>query len=324
MKYELTSGRNFNRTVVVIDEVDIFACAYNENVKKIKFTDEIAPKGATVPGFSDSIIDLSKDKDGSIVGWIEDDGVYKVSTQTKGQKIIFNENCDYMFEDCTKLKGIDFNFIDTSKVESMSSMFRNCLCLKELDLSSFDTSKVENMAGILGGCENLEELDLSSFDTSKVSSVAWMFDGCRNLKELDLSSFDTSKVERMSRMFSECINLERLDLSGFDTSKVKDMSEMFSCCKNLKELDLSSFDTSHVDMIYNMFDNTYNLLKERLNTSDRYILSEFKKEQAPKKEKLLASENINPKNLKLKDSKTKEDKENSFHSLNDSDNDIPF
>ena len=56
MKYELTSGRNFNRTVVVIDEVDIFACAYNENVKKIKFTDEIAPKGATVPGFSDSII----------------------------------------------------------------------------------------------------------------------------------------------------------------------------------------------------------------------------------------------------------------------------
>lgn len=34
MKYELTSGRNFNRTVVVLDEVDIFACAYNENVKK--------------------------------------------------------------------------------------------------------------------------------------------------------------------------------------------------------------------------------------------------------------------------------------------------
>lgn len=102
------------------------------------------------------------------------------------------------------------------------------------------------------------------------------------------------------------------------------MSEMFSCCKNLKELDLSSFDTSHVDMIYNMFDNTYNLLKERLNTSDKYILSEFKKEQTPKKEKLLASENINPKNLKLKDSKTKEGKENSFHSLNDSDNDIPF
>lgn len=272
MKYELTSGRNFNRTVVVIDEVDIFACAYNENVKKIKFTDEIAPKGATVPGFSDSIIDLSKDKDGSIVGWIEDDGVYKVSTQTKGQKIIFNENCDYMFEDCTKLKGIDFNFIDTSKVESMSSMFRNCLCLKELDLSSFDTSKVKDMS--------------------------WMFSGCENLQELDLSQLDTSKV--------------------------KDMSEMFSCCKNLKELDLSSFDTSHVDMIYNMFDNTYNLLKERLNTSDRYILSEFKKEQAPKKEKLLASENINPKNLKLKDSKTKEGKENSFHSLNDSDNDIPF
>lgn len=298
MKYELTSGRNFNRTVVVIDEVDIFACAYNENVKKIKFTDEIAPKGATVPGFSDSIIDLSKDKDGSIVGWIEDDGVYKVSTQTKGQKIIFNENCDYMFEDCTKLKGIDFNFIDTSKVESMSSMFRNCLCLKELDLSSFDTSKVKDMS--------------------------WMFSGCENLQELDLSQLDTSKVEYMSHMFRGCKNITQLDLSSFDTSKVSSVAWMFDGCRNLKELDLSSFDTSHVDMIYNMFDNTYNLLKERLNTSDRYILSEFKKEQAPKKEKLLASENINPKNLKLKDSKTKEGKENSFHSLNDSDNDIPF
>ena len=69
MKYELISGREFNKALSRIRLVEL---------QLIEFTDEAAPKGVELK-------DLSNDGDGSIVGWIKD-GTYKVSTQTKGKK----------------------------------------------------------------------------------------------------------------------------------------------------------------------------------------------------------------------------------------------
>ena len=78
MKYQLIKGEVFN----------YYVC--QEPTKHIIFTDEQAPKSVKLK-------DLSNDKDGSVVGWLENDGVYKVSTQIEGQKVIFNEDCSYMF-----------------------------------------------------------------------------------------------------------------------------------------------------------------------------------------------------------------------------------
>lgn len=114
MKYELITGKDFNKKIPFYDIDCIF------------FTDEAAPKGVEVT-------DLSKDGDESVMGWMEDDGVYKVSTQVENQKILFNENCIEMFANRKELKRIEFKMVDTTKVEYMVKMFYNCEKLKELD-----------------------------------------------------------------------------------------------------------------------------------------------------------------------------------------------
>lgn len=58
--------------------------------------------------------------------------MYKVSTQKKEQKVIFNEDCKSMFgvfeyegfgEKHRIFKKIDFAMVDTSNVKNMSEMF---------------------------------------------------------------------------------------------------------------------------------------------------------------------------------------------------------
>ena len=165
MKYELIRGETFNY-------INYNICL--EGIIQIIFTDKIAPKGVELD-------DLSNDRDGSVVGWKEDDGVYKVSTQTKGMKVIFNRDCESMFDECLGLKKIVFEMVDTSKVEYTSYMFYECTNLTNLDLSSFDTSNVTNMNHMFAKCENLEKLDLSNFNTSKVQYMSGMFEDCEKL-----------------------------------------------------------------------------------------------------------------------------------------------
>ena len=188
MKHELISGREFNKALFELKEIRV-----------IEFTDEVAPKEKGV-----ELEDLSNDRDGSVVGWLENDGVYKVSTQNEGQKIIFNEDCKKMFADFLHLKEIEFCMIDTTHVTDMSEMFDECEELEKLDLSGFDTSKVKYMNGMFAWCKNLKELDLSGFDTLNVTDMSEMFAGCVNLRELDLSHFDTSNVRDKTEMFRNC------------------------------------------------------------------------------------------------------------------------
>lgn len=245
MKYQLVSGEEFNEIKEVLD------------ANHIIFTDEVAPKGVKVT-------DLSKDRDGSVVGWMEDDGVYKVSTQAEGQKAFFNEECAFMFSDCKNLKAIDFNFIDTSKVENMGYMFDGCKNLGELDLSGFDTSKVDTMTGMFKDCEKLKKLDLHKLDTSHVTNMWGMFYNCENLKEINLSHFDTSNVTNMSEMFTCCTSLKELNLVSFNTSNVINMMQMFFYCDHLEKLNVSSFNTSNVQYMQEMFAGCSKLKKIRL------------------------------------------------------------
>ena len=153
MKYELASGEDFNHSLL-----------RKKDIRAILFTDEVAPKGK-------ELTDLSNDFDGSIVGWMEDDGVYKVSTQEKGQKVIFNEYCAYMFAGLDDLDMIDFLMTDTQYVVIMSNMFSLCKSLTTLDLKPFYTKNVVCTDSMFKGCEKLSDIDLSNFDTSNVKDM---------------------------------------------------------------------------------------------------------------------------------------------------------
>ena len=220
MKCDLISGKDFNNTVPLYD------------IDCIVFMDEVAPKGV-------ELTDLSNDKDGSIIGWMEDNGVYKVSTQIEGQKILLNRNCIEMFANRKWLKRIEFKMADTTKTENMMKMFFNCEGLKQLDLSKCNTENVINMSEMFTGCKRLRRLDLSSFNTSRVIDMSFMFERCRHLVGIGMQGFNTQNVVDMIGMFSECAKLEDLNLVGFDMSKVEDMSYMFDGCSELKRLYIS-------------------------------------------------------------------------------------
>ena len=219
------------KSSMLIDGPD-FKKKVTTKASSIIFTDEIAPKEAYT-------IDLTVVQDGSVVGWKDRYGVWKISTQDKKKAILFNTNSASMFY-YPFLKNIDFHNVDTSNVTSMRSMFYDC-GITNLDLSSFDTSQVTDMAYMFNSCSNLISVNLSSFDTSKVTDMRAMFWRCSDLTNLDLSSFDTSNVTDMNYMFHECYDLTSVNLSSFDTSNVKDMSSMFESCESLESLDLSSF-----------------------------------------------------------------------------------
>lgn len=239
--YKLMSGSEFFSKLSGIDS----------NATSLVFTDTTAPDTATT-------YDLTKNQDGSVVGWVEDTTWY-VSTQSTGKKVIFNEDSSYMFnkryadDSEYQFESITFGeYVNTSQVTNMDGMFRNCQGLESLDFSSFDTSNVTSMSGMFYQCVMLKKLDLSTFNTSKVTNMSYMFKWA-GLESLDLRSFDTSSVTNMMSMFAFCGDMTDLDLSSFDTRNVTNMSWMFANCVDMTNLDLSSFDTTNVTNTSTMF-----------------------------------------------------------------------
>lgn len=227
-----------------------------EDVCSITFYNSLdkAPSGKTT--------DVSLNKDGSVVAWLEPDAaseLYRLNIAAEGN-IVAPKNCEGLFSNYTNLQEIDFNHcFDTSLVENMANMFGSCHELTELDLRGFNTSNVTDMRNMFASMFCMEELDLSSFDTSNVEDMSAMFSSCDQLRKADLTSFDTGRVCDMSDMFVMCTMLETLDLSNFDVSNVLYMHNMFARCRNLKELNLSNFDTSNVLNMAGMFEECESL-----------------------------------------------------------------
>lgn len=227
MKYELIGETKF-----------YLATNYNEvtkesrNIMEMKFTDEVAPKGV-------ELTDLSDDKDGSVVECLKNDGVYKVSTQIKGQRVIFNMNSSFMFSWYKNLKLIDFSMVDTSQVVDMHGMFSRCN-FTHLELLSFDTSYVRDMSKMFSRCVNMKVVDLSNFDTNKVVDMSDMFYECSSLTSLNLTHFKTQNVRKTDGMFARCSKITSLDLSDFDMSALVSAAYMFQGCTKMKRLCVSN------------------------------------------------------------------------------------
>ena len=244
---------------------------YKDEIKKIVFENQMLGK----EGASQSW-DVSEKQDGKSIAYLVGDEIY---IQTEGI-IEFPQNSISLFKDFKNLESITgLEYVDTSKVISMSQMFMNCSkltdldvrnfdtrsvtgmtymfygcsSLKKIDVSNFNTSNVRNMIGLFYNCSSLERIDLSNFNTSNVTSLQWMFTKCNNLKEINLNGLDTSNVTNMMQMFSECKKLTNIDLSMLDTSKVTEMTSMFAQCNSLVQINVSNFDTSNVIRMNSMF-----------------------------------------------------------------------
>ena len=128
------------------------------------------------------------------------------------------------FKDCGNLEDITgLEYLNTSKVKSMSGMFYGCEKVRVLDVSHFDTRNVNDMSVMFNTCMELRILDLSSFDTSKVTqSVSWMFASCVKLRTIYISEkWDVSHIEDNGNdnagygMFYQCHELVGQDGTAY-------------------------------------------------------------------------------------------------------------
>lgn len=167
---------------------------------------------------------------------------------------VMPKSCDLWFNSCANLTEIkNIENLYTNECTSMSCMFYNCSKLKEINLNNFDTSKVQYAIYMFYNCSSLTNINLQSFDTSNMTEISGMFCGCKNLTEINICNFDTSKCNNMFDMFGNCTNLRKINLSSFNTTNVTNMWHMFYGCKNLSTLDLSNFDISNVTSLTEMF-----------------------------------------------------------------------
>lgn len=120
-----------------------------------------------------------------------------------------------------KKRDIDFNCIDTSKVNDMSSIF-STVCkdlnikIYKINVSSWDTSNVTTMKNMFSGCKYLET-DVSSWDVGNVTDMTGMFMGCERFEGKGIENWNISKVERFIGTFAGCENLD-CNLSSWDVS----------------------------------------------------------------------------------------------------------
>lgn len=146
--------------------------------------------------------DFSNNKDGSVIGWLDDNVLYIASPN--GNKIIANEDSSFMFFNCRNLTSIQgLQYLDTSNVKDMSYMFSSCASLTNLDLSSFNTHLVKTMAYMFEGCENLKQVNLNGVNTNRVTNMAYMFANCENLEMVECD-FDMRSVKDSGNMFANC------------------------------------------------------------------------------------------------------------------------
>ena len=127
------------------------------------------------------------------------------------------ETGELAFYNCTKLESVDFGYgLQTDNVKSFASMFSNCTSLKKVGMNNLDTRKVENMASMFANCSALDTLDLRCFDTRNLNVVTNMFISCTNLKKLDLRGWDVRKVTNFQGMFAYSPKLEVVDITDWN------------------------------------------------------------------------------------------------------------
>lgn len=224
------------------------------NAKSVIFTDVEVPNGV-------SAIDVSVEKNGSIMAWFDENTLsYNVSSTKNGVVIKANTNIDGMFqphytgewdETDEEIQApylndiIDLSNLDTSNVETMEELFYNQPYLHNITLGNyFNTNNVTNMRSMFAFCCSLESIDCSNFNTEKVTNMTNMFMDCRTLKILDLSSFDTKKVTQMDSMFYGCSELTTIYASNkFVTNQITGFHQMFQGTNKL----VGGNGTNHID-----------------------------------------------------------------------------
>ncbi len=138
----------------------------------------------------------------------------------------------------TQNKPIDFNCIDTSKINDMSELFvgDDLNYIEYIDISDWNVSNVLDMSHMFYSCLSLKHIgDISNWHVNQVKLMTDMFFDCIELEHVgDLSNWRVDDLENTNGMFGNCEKIKTLgNLSSWHVENITDMSYMFGGCKNL-------------------------------------------------------------------------------------------
>ena len=161
-----------------------------------------------------------------------------------------------------KNNNIDDYFIDKNKPISLKKLFTVCKELKSIEFGYITSPNIFSMSYMFSGCEKLETISyLTNLGTRNVEYLQYMFSGCKELKSLIF--YGSEKIKNASFMFNDCTALETIKLYDFNTSyeeknvQCKTKTEnMFKNCEKLNNFTFDeTFNFEKKDDINHLFGN---------------------------------------------------------------------
>lgn len=293
---EITCGNLIMQSWTNSDTTDFHA--FRSTVTEVEFVNTYClPEGFDKTA-DNGPWDVSRDKDGSVMAYMDGTNVYICANVGKEARIIANENSGSIFDNFNRLTAVyKTENLNTSTAKSMSNMFYGCDKLTAIyGIEDWDVSNVNYMTTMFSSCASLEQLDLSSWNVENVETFYHMFSYCCSLTSPgnlsdwdvgkgenfhsmfycccamtslgDLSDWDVSNATQIAYMFTDCEKLLAIgDLSNWKVGKAGGTEYMFSGCKKITTLgDLSDWNVSNVKRMTHMFSSCYKL--EALDLSD--------------------------------------------------------
>ena len=217
--YTLCKGSEFNQ------RVKLFLNG-NDLHSRIENTIRGFQRGYNPPDDPNYYVDVSEDRDGSIIAYITDYDINsqnsKVGNSVDSNYILYwysdgvanmNQDAAYMFDKFVRIRNIDLSGFSYLKgLTDTRYMFLDCRNLRNLKFKEDKNGKpfyLAEMQGMFYSCQSLLNVDLTLFDTKMVDNMDEVFCKCYNLRNIyvDTSRWNIENVRSFKKMFSECHSL---------------------------------------------------------------------------------------------------------------------
>ena len=168
---------------------------------------------------------------------------------------------DYMFNNCTSLKSLNFENKNKNRMVYMSIisskfMFSNCILLEHINLASIYFGGYEqlNINNMFSNCISLQTVYFNEISFAEKTNMSYMFYNCSSLVSFEFPSIFVERPYDMSYAFSYCSSIKKLELefSYNILYEGKTMSNAFKNCTSLTSIYLNFYvdyeDTSYAFM----------------------------------------------------------------------------
>lgn len=186
-------------------------------------------------------------------------------------------NCDKiidltaMYQNCTNLKTVDFNFLRLAKPTTFRNIFTQCSSLKKVDLSMMNLSAAIMFEGSFSGCTSLVEVIFPDMSEAPVTNLNWTFEKCKSMKHFNLTGWVKSNISKMTSTFKGCSSLASVNLTGMNFASNVVMDYTFQSDIALKTIEMPNLVLT-TNQWPTTFSDTPSLEQINIKNADYYTL----------------------------------------------------